>query len=110
MKVTIHLTTPSDLILAGKFEGPVVALARKVEAGNVDDITEATDEEIAAARTFRRTIVASMVDAIDGEPATLTADDLDGLPEEDVEDLWLYHLRLRPLPREEAPLASASQK
>lgn len=102
-KVTVHLTTPSDLILAGKFEGPVVALARKIEAGTLDETAEASDEDIAAARTFRRTIVASMIDAIEGEAVSLTAADLDGLPEPDVDDLWLYHLRLKPLYGESAP-------
>lgn len=104
-KVTVHLTTPSDLILAGKFEGPVVALARKIEAGQLDETAEATDEDIIAAKQFRRTIIASMVDEIEGEAVTLTVADLDGLPEPDVDELWMYHLRLKPLYKDEAPFA-----
>lgn len=106
-KVTLHLTTPSDLILAGKFEGPVIALARKIEAGTLDETVEATDEDIVTAKRFRRTVVASMIDAIEGEAVALGPDDLDGLPEADVDDIWLYHLRLKMLYQEESPLASA---
>jgi hypothetical protein len=99
-KVTIRLTTIRDEILAGSFSTPVLALARKMEAGTLNAEEDLTDDTLREFSEFIHTMVARAVVAVDGEPIELAAEDIAGLPGDDVDEIWAYVQRQKRLPKD----------
>lgn len=98
--VTIRLTTVRDEILAGTFAGPVLALARQLESGQTKVADEGlSDEDLTAWTDFRSALIARSVSKVEGEAVTLTEEDVKELPQDDQDELWMYAMRLRTLPK-----------
>jgi hypothetical protein len=97
--VTVELTTIRDELLAGRFQGPVLVMARQMESNTFDSTHDLTDEELTAFSEIRCLLIAATVKAVDGEVVELTAADVDELPVEDQDELWLYAMRLKALPK-----------
>lgn len=97
--VTVELTTVRDEILAGTFTGPVLSLARQFESQTFETGRELPDEELDAFNRFRNVMVARSVVKVEGKPVELTADDAAELPQDDLDELWLYVMRMKKLPK-----------
>lgn len=95
--VTLELTTLRDEILAGSFTAPVVGLARQLESGVAELNKELTDEELKNVSSLKNTLISRTIVAVEHEPVRLTEEDVSDLPVEDLDDLWLYAMRLKPL-------------
>ena len=97
--VTIQLTTIRDELLAGRFSGPVLVMARQMESNTFEANRELGDEELEAFSHLRWALIAATVVAVEGEPIELQPEDVMELPMEDQDDLWLYAMRLKRLPQ-----------
>jgi len=97
--VTVELTTIRDELLAGHFQGPVMVMARQMESNTYDANHDLTDDELKAFTELRAVIIAATVKAVEGEPVELTLADVQELPQDDQDELWLYAMRLKPLPK-----------
>ena len=97
--VTIQLTTIRDEMLAGRFSGPVLAMARAMESQTFEAGKELSDEDLSAFSTLQASLVAASVKAIEGVEVELSAEDVKELPRDDQDALWAYAMRLRPLPK-----------
>ncbi len=100
-KIKLRLTNVQDEILAGSFSAPILALAKKVAVGNLDE--EDVDEEtLRNTQEFMRTMISKSVVELDGEPISLSLDDVKDLPADDVDEIWAYIRRLKALPSPKA--------
>jgi hypothetical protein len=97
--VGVELVTTRDLLLAGAFPAEVIPLVREMESGGSKDEAPLTDERLEAFNRFQRILIGRTVKTVEGEPVTLTEDDVAALPQDDKDDLYLYAMRLRPLPK-----------
>jgi hypothetical protein len=96
--VTIRQTTVADQIVAGSFSAAVIPLARKYESNTVESDKDLSDDELRTYKEFRNTLIALSIKAVAGEPVELKSEDVAELPQDDIDELWGYALRLRPLP------------
>lgn len=97
--VTYFLPSVRDMILAGDFPAPILAVARQFESGKLDLNKTMSDEELEHWAEFRNRVIAKMVVKVEGEDVELTHEDVGKLPPDDAEALFARALRLVNAPK-----------
>ena len=103
LKVTIRLPRIRDCILAGGVPLPVLDHLVKQVQGN-GSAPAISNEDAAHMARFQDEIVRRSVVAIEGEPVSLTPDDLNDISQEDYDRIVVLATR-----QETSPLAAAPQ-
>ncbi len=98
LNVTGELPRVRDCLIAGDIPLPVLVEMEKRAKNPSEDAPEPTNDELAVVAAFNDNLVLAFVKAIEGEPVTLTHDDLRVFDEDDFNEMVLYASRAKPLP------------